>query len=169
MDFQTKRQSKKYAKLYFRTAWYVIIAWMLFIVACVVALILAPKPLTSHDSKGDFWIMLLFISPIFIGLIFAIFGQYFLDKRTRYKRMIIEFRQRRFFQQIMEHLRVYELSKAIDVYDELLRQRDFRKFVYPIIITKLIDSTNENEHKQGLKLLNGILEKYSPADVNFNS
>ena len=83
--------------------------------------------------------------------------------------MIIEFRQRRFFHQIMGHIDAHELNIAIDKYDELLRNRDFRKFVYPIIITKLIDSMDENQHKNGLKLLTNVLDKYSPNDVNFNS
>lgn len=167
MDFQTKRQSKKYGKLCYRVAWGLTMAWMLFIIACIVVIVVTPKPITTHDTKGDFWIMLLFISPLFIGFGFAIFGQYFLDKRTRYKRMIIKYRQRRFFHQIMEYIRVFDLNKAIDTYDELLRDHDLRRFVYPIIITKLIDSTDEQQHKNGIKLLNKILEANSPDDIKF--
>ena len=168
MDFQTKRHYKKRAKQYFVLAYETIIAWALFLLACVVLIIVTP-PVTNHNSKGDFWMMLLFISPLFIGLTFAIFGQYFLDKRRNYKAQILEYRQRKFFTQTMNFITSGKLNEAIDVYTDLVTKHEYRRFLYPYFLCEFLHSTDENQRQKGEEKLAVVLKAYNPNDINFQS
>jgi hypothetical protein len=104
-----------------------------------------------------------FITAVVLGYI----GQEYLNKRIRYKKQINEYRQRRFFTQIIDLLRINNLNDAIVIYEELLTDRNLRKFVFPLLINSLMNSTDENQHNKGVKILNGILEDYNPEKIIF--
>jgi len=166
MDFKTKRQSKKYAKQCFRIAYAFVIFFFLSVAAGVI-IILATPVVTNHESRGDFWMMLLFISPLFIGLGFGIFGQYFIDIRRKYKAQILEYRQKRFFTQTMSLITSGNLNEAIDVYNYLVTKSNYRDFLYSYFICELLHSTNEVQRKRGEKILASVLQKTDPNDIKF--
>jgi ABC-type multidrug transport system fused ATPase/permease subunit len=165
MDFATKRHYKKMARIYFTIAWSLAITWILYIVACFVIIIVTNVP--SHNDNVNFLFFLLFLLPFITAVVLGYIGQEYLNKRIRYKKQINEYRQRRFFTQIIDLLRINNLNDAIVIYEELLTDRNLRKFVFPLLINSLMNSTDENQHNKGVKILNGILEDYNPEKIIF--
>jgi hypothetical protein len=167
MDFKSKRLYKKRAKQYFVLAYGVTIAWVLFLVACLVILLQA-KPLhQGHDDKASFGVMLLFMSPLIIGVACGFIGQYFVDFRSKYKAQIIEYRQRKFFTQTMNFITSGKLNEAIDVYTDLVTKSEYRRFLYPYFLCEFLHSTNEDQRKKGVERLAVVLQAYDPNEIKF--
>jgi len=170
MDFKTKRLYKKRAKQYFCLAWGLTFFFILFIIACITLLVIMPSTRQNTDNgKGDFWMMLLFVTPLIFAMISATIGQYFVDRRRKYKADIIEYRQRKFFTQTMNLITSDKLNEAIDVYTELVTKQDFRRFLYPFFLNEFLHSTNEDQRKKGEERLAVVLKAYNPNDIKFQS
>ncbi|MFA5207450.1 MAG: hypothetical protein WC428_02220 [Candidatus Paceibacterota bacterium] len=166
MDFKSKRLYKKRAKQYFCLAWGLTFLFFLFGMACIIALVTSTHLI--DNSKGDgFGIMLLFVSPLIFAMISGIIGQFFVDRRCKYKAQILEYRQRKFFTQTMNLITSGKLNEAIDVYTELVTKQDFRRFLYPFFLNEFLHSTNEDQKKKGEEKLATVLEIYNPNDVKF--
>jgi hypothetical protein len=170
MDFKTKRQCKKYARLYFSLAWGLTIFFAFFMIACITLLVVMPSTRQSTDNgKGDFLVMLLFVTPLILGMGCGFIGQFFVDRRSKYKANIIEYRQRKFFIQTMNLITSGKLNEAIDVYTELVTKQDFRRFLYPFFLNEFLHSTNEDQRKKGEERLAVVLKAYNPDDIKFQS
>lgn len=140
---------------------------MALLTLSLVALCTIPVHSESHNNKGDFWLMLLYISPLMLGLVSGFIGQYFVDKRRKYKADIIEYRQRKFFTETMNLITSGKLNEAIDVYTDLVTKQDFRRFLYPFFLNEFLHSTNEDQKKKGEERLVVVLKAYNPNDVKF--
>jgi hypothetical protein len=170
MDFSTKRHYKKMAKIYFAIAWSLAITWMLYIVACFVIIIVTPhlnQP--AHDNKGGFFILILFLLPLITAVVLGWIGQEYMNKRIRYKREIEEYRQRKFFTDAIVLLRSGNISGAINILDELLTDRVYRKFIVPFIICENTHSIEDERRELGNKKLDEILAQFSPNKIVFES
>ena len=169
MDFKSKRRYKRRAKQYFVLAYAVVTAWVLFLVGCVVILAQAESLHQGQDEKAGFGVMLLFILPLIIGMGCGFIGQYFVSARVRYKKQIIEYRQRKFFTQTMNLITSGKLNEAIDVYTDLVTKSDYRRFLYPYFLCEFLHSTDEVQRKKGEERLAVVLKAYNPDDINFQS
>ena len=167
MNFSTKRHYKKMARIYFAIAWALAVTWMLYIVACFVIIIVTNHP--THDEKVSFLFFLLFLLPLITAVVLGWIGQEYVNKRVRYLRQIKEYRQRKFFTDAIVFLRCGNISEAIYIFDELLTNRDYRKFILPLIICENIHSIEDKRKEIGNKKLNGILTEFSPDKIIFES
>ena len=168
MNFKTKRHYKKMARIYFTIAWAMTIAWILYVITCIVIIVVTSHPnAPTNDNKGGFFILILFLLPLITAVVLGWIGQEYMNKRIRYKKQINEYRQRRFFTQIIDLLREDNLNDAINIYEDLLIDRDFRKFAFPLLINSLMNSTNEDQHNKGVKIFNKVLEDYNPDKIVF--
>lgn len=165
MNFSTKRHYKKMARIYFAIAWALAITWMLYIVACFVIIIVTNHP--THDDKGSFFMLLLFLLPLITAIILGYIGQEYLNKRIRYLRQIKEYRQRKFFTDAIILLRNHNISEAVYIFNKLLTDHDYRKFIVPFIICENTHSTEDKRKKIGNKKLDEILTEFSPDKIKF--
>jgi hypothetical protein len=147
MDFSTKRYYKKMAKMYFTFAWILAIMWMLYIAIGVILIIVTPyRNQPPHVNDHSFLIFSCLLFPLIWALVFGYIGQEYTNKRIRYKRQINEYRQRRFFTKAITLLRRGNISEAIYIFDELLIDRNYRKFILPFIICENTHSIEDNIH-----------------------
>ena len=165
MDFKTKRRYKKTARIYFSLAWTLAVTWMLYIVACFVIILVTNHP--THNEKVSFLFFLLFLLPLIIALVLGYIGQEYLNKRVRYLRQIKQYRQKKFFTAAIILLRKGNISEAIYIFDELLTDRDYRKFILPLIICENTHSIEDKRKKIGNKKLDEILTEFSPDKIKF--
>lgn len=168
MNYKTKRRYKRKAKLFFSLAWGLTILWVL-IITYGIYLVFTLQHLSNNNKEdvGFGVLFIIYIFPLILGLIFGMIGQYYVNKRIRYKVQIKEYRQRRFFTQVIDLLRIDNLNDAINIYEDLLTDRDLRKFVFPLLIKGLMNSTDEDQHDKGMKILNSVLENYNPEKIIF--
>ena len=165
MDFKTKRRYKKTARIYFSLAWTLAVTWMLYIVVCFVIILVTNHP--THNEKVSFLFFLLFLLPLIIALVLGYIGQEYLNKRVRYLRQIKQYRQKKFFTAAIILLRKGNISEAIYIFDELLTDRDYRKFILPLIICENTHSIEDKRKKIGNKKLDEILTEFSPDKIKF--
>ena len=166
MDFKTKRRCKRKAKLLFSLAWGVTIFWVLLITYGIYLIFTQPHLFNDQNIAG-FRIFLLYFSPLILGLILGMIGQEYINKRIKYKAHIKEYRQRRFFTQIIDLLRRGNINDAVIMYNKLLKDDTFRNFIFPFIICESIHSTDDNRKKIYTDKLYNILEAYNPDKIIF--
>ena len=168
MNFKTKRHYKKMARIYFTIAWAMTIAWILYVITCIVIIVVTSHPnAPTNDNKGGFFILILFLLPLITAVVLGWIGQEYMNKRIRYKKQINEYRQRRFFTQIIDLLRRGNITDAVIIYNKLLTDDTFRNFTFPFIICESIHSSDDNRKKIGTDKLYDILEKYNPENMIF--
>ena len=146
------------------------IAWVLYIVACfVIIIVTSPKNLPTHDEKVSFLFFLLFLLPLITAVVLGFIGQEYINKRIRYKEQIKEYRQRKFFTDTIVLLRSGNISGAVYILDELLTDRDYRKFIVPFIICENTHSIEDKRKELGNKKLDEILAQFNPDKIVFES
>jgi hypothetical protein len=107
------------------------------------------------------------IIPIILAFILGSIGQNYIDKRTKYKANIKEYRQRKFFTQIINLIKTNELNKAINIYNDLITKDEYRNFLFPFIINEYLHSDNIEANGKGEEKLAHILSVYNPLDFKF--
>lgn len=167
MNFKTKRYYKKMAKICFTLAWVLAIAWILYIIVNCVIIIVTPHLNASTVDDHSFLIFSVLLFPLITSVVLGYIGQEYTNKRIKYKRQINEYRQRKFFTQIIDLLRRGNITDGVIMYNKLLKDDTFRNFTFPFIICESIHSTDDNRKKIGTDKLYDILEKYNPENIIF--
>ena len=109
--------------------------------------------------------IIIFTSPLILGLIFAGIGQYYQWNRLEYKSKIKEYRQKKFFLQALTLLKANKLKEAIDVHDDLLTDKLFTAFVYPLILAKMLEIGTDEEKTKVENRLTEIFDEFNPEKV----
>jgi hypothetical protein len=165
MNFKAKRYCKKMARIYFSLAWAVTIIWIFSLIGSFI--IIAVNQPSNIPIRGDFFVFLFLLFPLFLGLILGFIGQDYANMRIKYKKQINQYRQRRFFTQIIDLLRRGNIIDAVIMYNKLLKDDTFRHFIFPLIISESIHSSDDNRKKIGTDKLYDILEEYNPEKIIF--
>jgi hypothetical protein len=156
MNFKEKRKAKTLAKIFFIAAYAMVILFAVIEVG-----LFAGIPILSTDTP-DVIVILASILPLFVGIASGIAGQVYLHERTSYLKNIKRYRQCRFFIQTIKLLHSGNFDTAVDIYQKLVTDKEFRCFLYPMFITYSLFSEDEKRKEVGETRLNNILESYDP-------
>lgn len=168
MNYKTKRHYKKLARTYLTLAWIMMLIWMAYIVTSFIMICTHIKqpPIITGNS---FIIFLIVLFPIIVAVILGYIGQGYINTRKRYQKQINEYRQKRYFTNAITLLRNGKTSEAIYIYiyDVLLTDHTFRKFIYPFIICENLHAIEDDRRELANKRLNSILNDYNPDSIIF--
>jgi hypothetical protein len=164
MNFKTKRKNKKYAKIYF------ILAYSMVIILFMVMTLMIVHVINISKLHSILLVLTLMLSPIILGMIFGFIGSLYYNERMMYKAKIKEYRQRKFFKQIINLIKVNNFKDATKIYNTLITEKEYKRFLYPYITAAAIyayaytqDDIERSRH--GEEKLQTILDFYDPNKI----
>lgn len=164
MDFKTKRRNKKFAKLFVTLAYSMVILMVIIFVAIIISI----NNKNGLHQLSDAVKIIIFVSPLILGWIFALLGVFYMRNRLDFKVKIKLYRQRKFFLQALTLLSDNKLNEAINVHDNLLTDNLFKAFILPLILAKMSEIGTDEQKTNAENRLNEIFKEYSPEKVKFN-
>jgi len=172
MDFKTKRHCKRMAKLFFILAYGMVGCFVLMLIVLFTPLIDLILMKTNPTMNCELLAFIIFFSPIFLGIIFGLISQPYLNERVHYKNAIKEYRQHKFFQQVIALIRTDnndDYEKAIDIYNRLIDKKDrsAKNILYTIILTSSLYSNDPKRKTLAEKRLKDVLDIYDPLKIKF--
>ena len=162
MDFKTKRRIKKLAKLYFTLSWVFAIIFTFSITAIIFTV-------ASTTEKNPAFNNLIWIigSTFVIALVFDVVAMYFTAKRETYLARIKQYKQRVYFNTIINLIKNNDFKKAVDIHNNCLKTGNLKDFTFAYIISASQYSKDKERKQIGDEALGKFREYFKPEDVKF--
>jgi len=166
MNFKTKRKYKKYANIFFILAYLMAIIFFMIMASMVLYAIKVSK------SDSPILILTLLLSPIILSMVFGFIGSAYRNERLFYKAKIKEYRQRKFFKQIINLIKINNFKDAKNIYNTLITEKEYKRFLYPYIVAASIyayayTESDIERSRYGEEKLQAVLEFYDPNKIEF--
>lgn len=160
MTFKQKRHNKKLAKIFY------ILAYVMIVLFFSNLVFLFTGVLTSR-TMNPIPALIIFISPIMLGLIIGGIGQGYGLKRMEYKMKIRLYREYRHFNFALDYIQQDKFTEAIDLYNSM-PVGYLREFIYSHLLAYFsLGKHTEGNKTQAIERINGLRETYCQHNVKF--
>jgi hypothetical protein len=160
MTFKQKKSYKKLAKTLNILA-YVMVALFFLNLVLLFTGVLTSKTINPIPA------MIIFISPIMLGVIIAGIGQGYGLKRMEYKAKIRMYREYRHFNFALDCIQAGEFEKAIDIYNGM-PVGYLREFIYSHLLAYFsLGKHTEGNKEQAIDRIAKLRETYCQHNVKF--
>lgn len=163
--YKQKHKLKRNAKIAFTLAYLQIamfvISFILIIVGRINDWAVFPK-----DGFGLLGAIAIF-SPLFSGMLFAMIGSHYIQVRENIKRDIQTYRQRVYFNKVINLMLVEQYDKALAIYNDCVKSTNLKGFLYPFILTSLYHQTDKEKSNVFLERIKKVQAENNPEDILF--
>jgi hypothetical protein len=166
MDFKTKRQYKKRAKVFA----YISILFVLTTITNFTLLltdVIDRSIIRNNGIKGGLIVAGLLLLPIVLGIVSNFTSMMYGNTLSQYKSRIREWRKRKMFIRILDLVEVNDLPEAIRLYNTLRTGLE-KDYLFMHLVTTFLHSDDEKRKLTGQEKMNDIRKSFDYNNIEFN-